>query len=191
MPGCDKVLPRRELFRSHLLNHHKLTDRHGVENKLEKCRLGRHCDPRFWCGFCDRFVEVKGEVVNSWTKRCDHIDNHLFGKEGMVKKTMSEWRFLEDILAEEEREGVALERPSELSKKRKATEDLDTRRPKRKLYRWRCCHCLHMESLSTSTSCQESHCQHQRCENCHVEVTFVADEDAEMADQEAEVVDED
>ncbi|OTA02091.1 hypothetical protein A9Z42_0024250 [Trichoderma parareesei] len=191
MPGCDKVLPHRELFRSHLLNHHKLTDGKEVENKLEKCRLGRHCDPRFWCGFCDKFVEVKGEVVNSWTKRCDHIDNHLFGKEGMEKKAMSEWRYLEDKLAEEEREGAALERPSEPSKKRKAAEDLDTRPAKRKHYRWRCCHCLHMESLSTSTSCQESHCQHQRCDNCHVEVTFVPNEDAEMVDQEAEEVDED
>ncbi|ETS01145.1 hypothetical protein M419DRAFT_36127 [Trichoderma reesei RUT C-30] len=138
MVGCDKVLPRRELFRSHLLNRHKLTDGKEVENKLEKCRLGRHCDPRFWCGFCDKFVEVKGEVVNSWTKRCDHIDNHLFGKEGMEKKAMSEWRYLEDKLAEEEREGAALERPSEPSKKRKATEDLNTRPAKRKHYRWEC-----------------------------------------------------
>ncbi|KAL6873316.1 hypothetical protein HDV57DRAFT_511245 [Trichoderma longibrachiatum] len=138
MPGCDKVLPHRELFRSHLLNHHKLTDGQEVENKLESCRLGRHCDPRFWCGFCDRFVEVTGEVVNSWTKRCDHIDNHLFGKDGMEKRTMSEWHYLEDKLAEEEREGVALERPSETSEKRKATDDLALRSSKRRLYRWKC-----------------------------------------------------
>ncbi|KAL6878779.1 hypothetical protein J3F83DRAFT_255888 [Trichoderma novae-zelandiae] len=189
MSGCDKVLPRRELFKKHLLNHHRLTDSQEVENKLESCRLGRHCDRRFWCGFCDKFVEVRGEVVNSWTKRCDHIDGHLFGKEGMERKTMSEWRYLEDKLAEEEPEDtVMVERPSELSKKRKGTEDLDARPSKRKLYRWRCCHCSHMESLSISTSCQESHCQHQRCEDCQVEMTLVSDEDPEMVDQGPEEV---
>ncbi|PTB69749.1 hypothetical protein BBK36DRAFT_1188342 [Trichoderma citrinoviride] len=136
--GCGKVLPRRELFRSHLLNHHRLTDGQKVEDKLEKCRLGRHCDPRFWCGFCDKFIEVTGEVVNSWTKRCDHIDNHLFGKEGMPKKSMNEWRYLEDKLAEEESESAIVERLPELSKKRKATEALDARPSKKTLYRWRC-----------------------------------------------------
>ncbi|KAH6609589.1 hypothetical protein Trco_002935 [Trichoderma cornu-damae] len=138
---CDKVLPRRDLFRIHLLNHHKLQDGHVVEDKLESCRLGRHCDPRFWCGFCGQFIEVKGKVVNSWTSRCDHIDGHLFGKDGMEKKPMSKWCYLEDRLAEG---------GDEPSKKRKATEDLGARPSKRPNYIWTCVSHQHASSAEQS-----------------------------------------
>lgn len=126
---CNNVFPRRELFRRHLVHHHKAQEAE-VENKLESCRLGRHCDRHFWCGFCDKFVKITDEVVvNSWTKRCDHIDSHLFGKDGMVKKTMSDWHYLEDKLKEGEE-------PS--GKKRRATDDLEERAPKRFNYIWKC-----------------------------------------------------
>lgn len=140
--GCDKVLPRRELFKTHLQNDHKLLSSHKIENKLESCRLGRHCDPRFWCGFCIRFIEIREKVVNSWTKRCDHIDNHLFGKEGVEKKNMGDWCYLEDKLAEGDPEPSeklkAAEASSGSAKKRKATEELDTRPAKRHSFIWFC-----------------------------------------------------
>ncbi|KAL7942152.1 hypothetical protein V8C42DRAFT_360250 [Trichoderma barbatum] len=174
---CDKVLPRRELFKTHLIDHHKVRDVQMIESLQESRRLGRHCDPRFWCGFCDKFVEIEGEVVNSWTKRCDHIDSHLFGKDDLEKKTMDKWHYLEDKLAEGEPEIS----PSGFSKKRKATEDVSSRPTKRTNISWKCCRCNHVESYCTSSSCQESDCQHQRCKNCDIEATLVLDEDTEMA----------
>ncbi|KAL7799045.1 hypothetical protein V8C37DRAFT_398882 [Trichoderma ceciliae] len=159
-PGCDKVLPRREQFKTHLEHNHKLTDGQVIENKLESCRLGRHCDPRFWCGFCDKFIEIRKKVLNSWTKRCDHIDSHLFGKDGMEKKTMNEWCYLEDKLAEGN---------SEPNKKRKATEDLGVRPKKKANFIWRCCLCFHVENFNTSRQCMENHCGHQRCTFCKLE----------------------
>ncbi|KAL6700691.1 hypothetical protein J3F84DRAFT_402678 [Trichoderma pleuroticola] len=129
--GCDIVVPRRELFKSHLMDHHNVQDSQEIEKRQEDCRLGRHCDPRFWCGFCDKFVEINGEVVNSWTKRCDHIDSHLFGKDGLEEKSMRQWRYLEDKLAEGEPKGKPAEGSSRASKKRKATEDVSSRPSKR------------------------------------------------------------
>ncbi|UKZ73053.1 hypothetical protein TrVFT333_000692 [Trichoderma virens FT-333] len=116
-----------ELFKTHLIKHHKLQHNQQIETLQETCRLGRHCDRRFWCGFCDKFVEIEGEVVNSWTKRCDHIDNHLFGKEGLQKKTMNDWNYLEDKLKEGDPEDKLAEGSSKATKKRKATEDMSSR----------------------------------------------------------------
>ncbi|KAL7936964.1 hypothetical protein V8C35DRAFT_212381 [Trichoderma chlorosporum] len=181
--GCGKVLPRRELFKMHLIQHHKLQNSQEIETLQETCRLGRHCDPRFWCGFCDKFVEIQGEVVNSWTKRCDHIDNHLFGKDDLEKKTMDKWHYLEDKLAEVEPEDKLAEASSKAARKRKATEDVSPRPSKRTNtnINWSCCRCNHLESYRTSSSCQESNCQHQRCPDCRIEATEVPyDEDTIM-----------
>ncbi|KAL7801451.1 hypothetical protein V8C43DRAFT_301447 [Trichoderma afarasin] len=178
IPGCDKVLPRRELFKWHLINHHNEQDSQKIDKLQEECRLGRHCDPRFWCGFCDKFVEITGEVVNSWTKRCDHIDSHLFGKDGLEKKDMSQWRYLEDKLAEGEPEAKVAESSSKAGKKRKATEDVSSRPAKRTNISWICHNCDHLESWHISGSCQE--CQHQRCDHCRIEATEVPDDDTEM-----------
>ncbi|EHK26284.1 uncharacterized protein TRIVIDRAFT_63605 [Trichoderma virens Gv29-8] len=140
--GCDKVLPRRELFKTHLIKHHKLQHNQQIETLQETCRLGRHCDRRFWCGFCDKFVEIEGEVVNSWTKRCDHIDNHLFGKEGLQKKTMNDWNYLEDKLKEGDPEDKLAEGSSKATKKRKATEDMSSRPVKKNDTSWFSWNCI-------------------------------------------------
>lgn len=97
-PNCSKICQRRESFKNHLQRDHDMDDAEKIEDKLESCRLGRHCDPRFWCGFCVRVIhiDVNERGGNSWTKRCDHIDNHLFRKEGLLKKDMKEWKHQED-----------------------------------------------------------------------------------------------
>ncbi|KAH7326130.1 hypothetical protein B0I35DRAFT_474818 [Stachybotrys elegans] len=94
--GCKKACQRRETFKSHLERDHKITDLPTIDRKVEKCRLGRHCDPRFWCGFCVKFIIIDEPTGNTWTKRCDHIDNHLFGKEGLEQKNSKDWQYEED-----------------------------------------------------------------------------------------------
>ncbi|KAL7918824.1 hypothetical protein ACQKWADRAFT_230801 [Trichoderma austrokoningii] len=187
---CDKVLPRRELFKTHLQQDHQETDSQVIENKLESCRLGRHCDPRFWCGFCNKFIEIKEKVVNSWTKRCDHIDNHLFGKDGEKKKTMADWRYLEEKLEKEDSEAVkkpetavTFSRPV---KKRKATDDLDMRSAKKRNVLWTCCACNHPENYHISSQCMEIPCGHKLCGNCKVEQLPDFEHEADLMSQEEE-----
>ncbi|KAL6906943.1 hypothetical protein GGI43DRAFT_431140 [Trichoderma evansii] len=188
--GCDKVLPRRELFKTHLQYDHKEKDSQIIEHKLESCRLGRHCDPRFWCGFCDQFIEIKEKVVNSWTKRCDHIDNHLFGKDGLPKKTMADWCYLEDKLAEGDSESgkklKAAVAPSGSAKKRKATDDLDMRTSKRRSFIWICCACNHPENYQISSQCMEIPCGHKLCDNCKMEQIPDFEHETDLMSQEEE-----
>jgi hypothetical protein len=93
----------------HLREDHDMADDQTIEENTEKSRIGRHCDPKFWCGFCVevvmvKVVENKDEHVNMWTKRCDHIDGHLFGKGGLVMKRREEWQHIEDLKPEQEPE---------------------------------------------------------------------------------------
>lgn len=87
--SCGKVCYRRESFRNHLSKEHEITDTSKLEEKVEGCRKGRHCDAHFWCGFCQETVEIK-ETDNTWAKRCDHIDDHFSGRR-VPKKDISEW----------------------------------------------------------------------------------------------------
>ncbi|PHH67934.1 hypothetical protein CDD80_392 [Ophiocordyceps camponoti-rufipedis] len=99
-PGCGRVCHRRESFRNHLQKDHGMREGGSIDDRVEACRLGRHCDPRFWCGFCVDVVDIGDGRGNSWTRRCDHIDNHLSGKDGLAKKIMADWRDQEDMRPE-------------------------------------------------------------------------------------------
>ncbi|KAJ4133610.1 hypothetical protein NW768_005198 [Fusarium equiseti] len=87
---CGKVCYRRESFRNHLTKEHEISDQSVLEEKLDTCRKGRHCDAHFWCGFCENTIQIK-ESENTWTKRCDHIDDHFSGRGDMPKRHISEW----------------------------------------------------------------------------------------------------
>ncbi|KAF5659413.1 hypothetical protein FHETE_9419 [Fusarium heterosporum] len=86
---CGKVCSRRESFRNHLVKEHLISDSHEQDEKVDSCRKGRHCDASFWCGFCLKTIDIK-EKDNTWAKRCDHIDDHFSGRQGL-KKHISQW----------------------------------------------------------------------------------------------------
>lgn len=69
---------------------------HEVDTKLDKCRAGRTCESRSWCGFCEKIVETprKG-LMSAWTERFNHIDNHIHGKNGFAKRDMDEWKYVD------------------------------------------------------------------------------------------------
>lgn len=145
-PNCGKICQRRESFRSHLNKDHSMTDSTIVEEKLDTCRVGRHCGTRFWCGFCLKEVEIQPEGVNWWTKRCDHIDSHLFGK-GLEKKHIGEWINPEDLVEQATRAGdaqqqqVVADTNKAASRKRKIgeTSRQPSKRPTRfNIYMWTC-----------------------------------------------------
>ncbi|KAI0406412.1 hypothetical protein F4802DRAFT_613323 [Xylaria palmicola] len=89
--SCEKVCYRRENFKSHLEKEHQIGDVKILEDKLEKCRVGRNYETRFWCGFCQEIVEIKQTGVQAWAERFDHIDEHFSGRNRDQKK-ISEWK---------------------------------------------------------------------------------------------------
>ncbi|KAI1093198.1 hypothetical protein F5B19DRAFT_167385 [Rostrohypoxylon terebratum] len=89
---CGKVLSRRELFRQHLIGCHQIKDATTLETKIEKCRVGRNSEVRFWCGFCREIIEVKKDGIEAWTERFNHIDDHFHGRNNQVRKEISAWQ---------------------------------------------------------------------------------------------------
>ena len=89
---CQRRFLRRESFKNHLQRDHLSLDSRQIEAKLESCRIGRHCESRFWCGFCVKTIEIGTEKVNAWTLRCNHIDDHFCGRHGERKRNIKEWK---------------------------------------------------------------------------------------------------
>lgn len=99
--GCVAMFDDRLAFMQHLMEAHDTRHQEDVQSRTESCRIGRQGDSRFWCGFCAQVVEI--DTVdqdagrgNCWSRRFDHIDSHLFGKDGFEGRKKQEWRFLED-----------------------------------------------------------------------------------------------
>lgn len=89
---CAKVCYRRQTFSDHLVKAHKMSvDDDAFKAKLDNCRIGRNCQSRFWCGFCNKLVELKKRGVDAWTERFDHIDDHFMGRHGLPKQNIQDW----------------------------------------------------------------------------------------------------
>ncbi|KOS20207.1 Zinc finger protein GLIS2 [Escovopsis weberi] len=176
MPGCHVVRHRQETFRSHLLKDHHLSHQPKlVEEKLERCRMGRHCDPRFWCGFCVEVIEIMEAGVNAWRMRCDHIDNHLWGKEGLIKKKMEDWVYVNDG---KNRPGGGENGAVQTGGKRKASDAQEkplNKKQKEGSLMWYCCNCPNAAGavLKLSSSCLE--CHHLKCLHCTQEMVTTED----------------
>ncbi|KAI0143071.1 ornithine decarboxylase antizyme-domain-containing protein [Xylariaceae sp. FL1272] len=89
---CERVSYRRENFKNHLEVDHGITDQHTLERKMEKCRVGRNCEARFWCGFCGKIVEIKQKNMQPWVERFNHIDEHFTGKNQRQAQEIGEWK---------------------------------------------------------------------------------------------------
>lgn len=89
---CGKVIYRRELFKQHLGTLHHIKDQTTLEMKLETCRVGRNCEARFWCGFCQEIIEIKKKGIEAWTERFNHIDDHFHGRNNQARREISDWK---------------------------------------------------------------------------------------------------
>jgi len=100
---CNKVCHRRETFKQHLAAHHGIRDAQKQEAKLEKCRIGQLGEARFWCGFCRDVIELDTENLaaqDACNARYNHIDDHYYGRKGLVKRKASDWHFGDSEAAE-------------------------------------------------------------------------------------------
>lgn len=129
--NCQKICSRREIFKQHLTKDHRIKDDREIEEQLDKCKLGRHCDRDFWCGFCRAFQHITQQNVNCWSVRCDHIDDHICGRQGQPKRSMHDWVQVEEV-------------SDEKAAKRKSEEDSNPRVMKQRReatstsYEWKC-----------------------------------------------------
>ncbi|KAM3561331.1 hypothetical protein MY1884_002426 [Beauveria asiatica] len=100
--GCIAICESHSAFVQHLGGAHDMFYGEDLHSRVQSCRIGRPSDAKFWCGFCRRVVEIEDVMVQEdgngthQSRRFDHIDNHLFGKNGLEKKDKTQWRFLED-----------------------------------------------------------------------------------------------
>lgn len=195
--GCVLFCHGPDSLKSHLRDAHRLVDEDVIDERVANSRLGRRCDSRFWCGFCVRVIEIAEGDIDMWTKRYDHIDDHLFGKRGLPKNDISAWRYIERLpetsshpkskdasLTMKSTSGsmpgvpaFASLHPERASGKRLQNNDMNPRLQKRtrpgEERIWNCCHCQALLSQTLSTQCME--CSHFRCNGCHLEVGEVDD----------------
>ncbi|KAJ8133226.1 hypothetical protein O1611_g401 [Lasiodiplodia mahajangana] len=88
---CEAVYYHREQFKAHLEKDHQIGDQSQLEAKLEQCRVGQNCEARFWCGYCEKIIEIKEKGHQARNERFDHIGDHLSGRNGATKD-VSEWK---------------------------------------------------------------------------------------------------
>lgn len=84
---CAKVFHRREQFQAHLKDHHLIKDDEYVRAQTKLHRIGRNGQMKFWCGFCQKIVNLKASGLAAWDERFNHIDDYHF-KQG---RRIDEW----------------------------------------------------------------------------------------------------
>ncbi|KAI1816369.1 hypothetical protein GGS20DRAFT_575556 [Poronia punctata] len=180
---CEKVCYRREGFKAHLDKDHQVVDSNVLEKKLEKCRVGRNCDERFWCGFCQTIVESnRNDGQASWAERFDHIDEHITGRNNRAKTDISEWKSFDSSQPSIHPDGPGDSSPStvqarqspenpsisvgQMEAKRKRDSDLDaSKRSKRTLHGTICCQCGDFIMMWQIQCCNWG-CEHVPCGDC-------------------------
>ncbi|KAH8893121.1 hypothetical protein GQ53DRAFT_102717 [Thozetella sp. PMI_491] len=185
---CGKVCHRRETFKHHLDKDHSITDLKAVDKTLEASRIGRTCESRFWCGFCERKIEATPDGKPAFAQRFDHIDDHLFGRSG-PKKQISEWKNV-DPEAQDKTDTASSEAESspstpesshsaKMERKRGRDHSGDAEpSPKRAKIRtvWFCCSCQIQNTFAINASCSGPTCSHLYCDSCRAESTGHHDE---------------
>lgn len=89
--ACAKVCYRRLSFQEHLKKEHNMSNDDNIKAKLDASRIGRNGQERFWCGFCNKLVELRKKGLEAWTERFDHIDDHFMGRHNFPKQSIQDW----------------------------------------------------------------------------------------------------
>lgn len=77
---CARVFHRREQFQAHLKDHHLIKDDEYIRGQTKQHRIGRNGQSGFWCGFCQKIVNLKNRGLEAWDERFNHIDDWHFKK---------------------------------------------------------------------------------------------------------------
>ncbi|KUI61049.1 Zinc finger transcription factor ace1 [Cytospora mali] len=186
---CGRACHRREQFKIHLSRDHEICDQGTIDSKLDRCRVGRNCETRFWCGFCKVVVEIQDGGRNAWTERFNHIDDHFSGR-NYVKMDISEWKSMDpdtndidlNLPGPNDQSYSSPPGPSSgpslgVDNGLKRSADAEAQQPRSRNKRpraietlWFCCHCGGQSLTSTSMNCCMDDCNgHIKCNACRVE----------------------
>lgn len=86
---CTKTSYHLETFKAHLQRWHGVEEADVGRRAAEARHLERAFPSRFWCGFCERMVEVG--AGDAWTERFNHVDDHFMGRRGRARRSIVEW----------------------------------------------------------------------------------------------------
>ncbi|EOD49004.1 putative c2h2 type zinc finger domain protein [Neofusicoccum parvum UCRNP2] len=89
-PKCAEIFYESKVFEKHLRDSHRIADQTHIDTELRTRRIGRNGQSRFWCGFCQRIIELKTRFVEAWEERFNHIDEHF-----KLKRPITEWLDIE------------------------------------------------------------------------------------------------
>jgi hypothetical protein len=79
----------------------------AVKAKIDSCRIGRNCQSRFWCGFCNKLIDLRKRGVDAWTERFDHIDDHFMGRHSLLKQSIKDWVPMDSNMSKGEVGGIS------------------------------------------------------------------------------------
>jgi hypothetical protein len=88
---CSKMFFSADTARSHFANVHKITDDIAIERKLDAQHLGANNQSQFWCGFCEKILNLEQTGENAWAERFNHIGDHFEGRNGPRLQIMN-WK---------------------------------------------------------------------------------------------------
>jgi len=176
------------------------SDSDVIKSKIENCRIGRNGQERFWCGFCNKLVELKKKGLEAWTERFDHIDDHYMGRTGDVRR-IQDWVPMDGNKPKDDFESLspsndspvsstsslegnsldtvihAGDRPGSSKRARSKSDDSGppSKHPKTEK-RWYCCQCNGPNNPNLTQRCLSCDGRHDVCSNCTTETLRTSEE---------------
>jgi hypothetical protein len=93
---CGKVFYTADSARAHFTKLHKVEEPEILERKIAARRIGPNNQRKFWCGFCEKIVDISQKGDDSWTERYNHIDDHFMGRNNQPKQSITQWKANEE-----------------------------------------------------------------------------------------------
>lgn len=93
---CGRIFYSRPEFCGHLCTEHRVGSKRERKRKCGTSRIGAAGQDSFWCGFCEKIIQLEAKGIKAWDERFDHIDNDHF-KSGMG---INRWRSMGGTIKE-------------------------------------------------------------------------------------------
>ncbi|KAL2159740.1 hypothetical protein VTH06DRAFT_2309 [Thermothelomyces fergusii] len=180
---CGKVCHSSESLRAHLEKDHGIRHAAVLGRKLADWPMDRDYEFRFWCGFCQKTIELTSQSGSAHSQRFDHIDDHYNGRNNFQKADISDWKYVDAGSAEsptrpQGKSGGSKGQPMDLGGKTHKRghdgggDDGSSRSKRRKhgkekMCFWTCCSCGGYWAESTTPKCITPGCSHVLCERCN------------------------
>lgn len=103
----SQLFYKRKLYEDHLRHVHSSSPE-MILDLVWKQRIGRNCQSRFWCGFCEKIVVLEKKGLEGANERFNHIDDHF-----KKNRQINEWVEMEGSMAKGDQQGIGREEDEE------------------------------------------------------------------------------